>query len=117
MQSFYNDTPSTIARYMNKCIVLSGSKVWSLTEVVELLSKILDKEIKIKHVGVEEYVQEEAVQEGLQSHGPGEVPRQWATSFKAIKDGETAVVTGELERLLGRRPEDFETSIRRMIKS
>ena len=117
VQSVYISTPDAMARYKDKCVVLSGSKAWSIAEVVELLSQIVGRETKVQSVSVEDYVQEKVVQEQLQSHGPGEVPRQWATSFQAIKAGETAVVTDELERLLGRKPEDFETTLRGMMNS
>ena len=52
----------------------------------------------------------------LQRHGSGDVPREWATSFQAIKEGETATVSWELERLLGREPEGFDETVRRMAK-
>ncbi|KAL8994024.1 MAG: hypothetical protein Q9169_005903 [Polycauliona sp. 2 TL-2023] len=111
----YTDSPGAVAHYMNKCITLSGPRAWSIAEVIELLSKIWDRDIKIKRVSVEEYVQEEVVQEQLQSHGPGDVPWWWATSFQAIEGGETAFVTGELEELLGREPEGFEITLRGMM--
>ena len=64
-------------------------------------------------MGVKEYSNEPAIREGLGSHGPGEVPMQWAMSLKAIRDGETTVVSGELERLLERKTEGFEKTVKR----
>ena len=104
-----------IERYRNKTIVLSGPRAWTLSETVARLNKITQKEATIQRVSVEEYVDQEAVRENLHGHGPGDVPREWATSFEAIREGETAVVTDELQRLLGREPEGFETTARRVL--
>ena len=37
------------------------------------------------------------------------------TTFQAVEAAETAFVTGELERLLGRSPEDFEVTLTSML--
>ena len=73
--------------------------------------------VRIKMVGVEEYVNEPIVREMLGEHGPGEVLRQWATAPGALREGETTVVSGELGRLLGTKPEGFEVTVRAMAKA
>lgn len=116
VHNYYNKTPDVVARYENQIILLSGPEVWTLAETVACISKVMGRNIEIKQVSVEEYTQLPEVRESLQSHGPGDdVPREWATSFRAIREGETAVVSGELERLLGRRPEGFEVTLRRLV--
>ena len=109
----YLDAPGRF-EYMNQVVLLSGQRVWSLADAVKLLGKVKGKEIRLKQVTEEEYVTEPRVQEMLGSHGPGEVPKQWATSFDAVRRGECAVASVELGRLLGREPEAFEDTVRNM---
>lgn len=110
----YLDAPGNF-KYMNQIMLLSGPRVWSLADAVKLLGEVKGKEIRLKEVTVEQYVAEPRVQEMLGSHGPGEVPKQWATSFEAVRKGECAVASVELGRLLGREPEGFEETVRRMV--
>lgn len=102
-------------KFTNQVMLLSGPRVWSLADALSLFGKMKGKEIRLRQVTEEEYVAEPRVREMLGPHGPGEVPRQWATSFEAVKNGECAVVSGELGRLLGREPEGFEETVRRMV--
>lgn len=102
--------------YRNKVVLLSGPKVWSISDTLQEAAKAVGKEVKLKHVDVEEYAKEPIVVESLGAHGPGEVPKQWATAFAAVRRGETAVVSPELETLLGRKPEDFGETVRVMAK-
>lgn len=111
----YVSSPET-SKYKNKIVLLSGPKAWSILETLQEAGKAVGKEIKIKQVEVEEYVKEPVVVESLGAHGPGEVPKQWATSFEGVKKGETAVVSTELESLLGRKPEGFGETVRAMAK-
>lgn len=110
----YLDSPSDF-KYQNRVMLLSGTRVWSLADTVKLLGQVKGKDMKVKQVTEEEYAAEPRVQEMLGSHGPGEVPKQWATSFDAVSKGECAVVSVELRRLLGREPEGFEETVKRMV--
>ena len=112
---FIADSPANF-EYRNRIILLNGPKVWSIAESLKVASNVTGKAVAIKQVGAEEYTNEKPVIEQLESHGPGEVPAQWLTSFEAVKHGETAVVTTELRRLLGREPESFEETVRAMTK-
>ena len=110
----YLDAPGNF-KYKNQIMLMSGWRVWSLAETVKLLGKMNRKDMKIKQITKEEYMAEPRVQELLGSHGPGEVPKQWATSFEAVKKGECAVLSVELRQLLGRDPEGFEETVRKMV--
>ncbi len=110
----YLDAPSRFV-YKSQVILLSGPRVWSLADTVKLLEKVKGKEIRLKEVSEEVYVAEPRVQKLLGSHGPGKVPKQWATSFHALKKGECAVASIELQRLLRREPEGFEETVRKML--
>ncbi|KAI2788254.1 hypothetical protein POX_e06267 [Penicillium oxalicum] len=100
--------------YLNKTIILSGARALSLNETVDTFSRVLNKSVKICQVDVEEYANQPQVQASL-GYGGGNWAPLWATAFDAIRDGECAVVTSNLARLLGREPEQFETTLRRMV--
>lgn len=104
------------SEYKNKIVLLSGPKPWSILETLQEAGKAVGKEVKIKQVKVEEYAKEPLVEESLGAHGPGKVPILWATSFEAVKKGETAVISADMETLLGRKPEDFGKTVRAMAK-
>lgn len=110
----YLDSPGGF-QYKNEIILLSGSSVWSLADTVKLLGKVKGKDMKVKQVTEEEYVADPRVQQMLGSHGPREVPKQWATSFDAVREGECAVASVELGRVLGREPEGLEETVKEMV--
>lgn len=97
--------------WVNGKVLLTGREVWSLRETVEVLAGIAGrKEVKIREVSVEEYVKQPRVREVF---GGEEKARTWATAWEAVRAGETAVVTEDLERILGREPEGFEVTARK----
>ena len=63
---------------------------------------------------MEEYINLPQIKEYF---GTEEKATTWATAWEAIRDGETAGVTDTLKELLGREPEDFETTIQEMVKN
>lgn len=111
----YVDDP-TNPQYINKIIILTGPKDWSLKETVKVLGRLGGGDASIERVSVDEHAQNPRVVQKLGSHGPGNtVARDWTTVFEAIRNGETSVVNGELGRLLGRPPESFEETAKRML--
>lgn len=112
----YVDSPNS-SEYKNKVVLLGGPKVWSIADTLREAGRAVGREVTLKQVSIEEYVNDPLVVNSLGAHGPGEVPKQWATSFKAVKKRETAVVSLELEKLLGREPEGFEQTVRAMARS
>ena len=111
----YLDSPADF-KYINQVMLLSGPRVWSLGDIVKLLGEIKGKEMKIKQVSEEEYTAEPRVQEMLRPLGPREVPKLWATAFDAVKKGECDVASVELGRLLGREPESFDETVKKMTR-
>lgn len=95
--------------FTNRTVLLTGPRAWSLSETVEVLAGIAGRKLKIREVSVGEYVKLPRVREYFGSEEPA---RTWATAWDAIREGETAVVTPELERILGRKPEAFEVAVR-----
>lgn len=103
--------------YTNSTLLLSGPKVLTLNEVVKILENLIrertgrDISIKIKEVSVEEYAAQPQVPPMLTYHGV-DLSREWATAWQAIRNGECAVVSPVLKEILGREPEEFETTVR-----
>jgi uncharacterized protein YbjT (DUF2867 family) len=96
--------------YVNQVVLLSGPRVWSLKETVGVLSQISEREVRIREVSIDEYVKLPRVREVF---GGEELARTWATAWEAIRAGETAVVTDDLGRILGREPEGFEVAVKK----
>lgn len=102
--------------YLNKTILLSGPRAWSLNETSEVFSRVLNRSIRVRQVSVDEYAKQPQVQTGL-TYGGGNWAPIWATAFDGIRDGECATVTPILAQILGREPEHFETTIRNMLST
>lgn len=105
----YASSPESFS-YVNKIVLLTGNKEWTLEDSVKVLGEVAGKKgLKIREVGVDEWVQLPQVKEYFLSE---EDARTWATAWEAIRQGATAAVTGDLEEILGRRPEDFDVTLR-----
>ncbi|KAK3681017.1 hypothetical protein B0T22DRAFT_540357 [Podospora appendiculata] len=96
--------------YVNATVLFTGPWVWSLEETVKELARLADREVRIREVSVDEFARLPKV---LDKYGSVEGGRTWATAFDAIRAGEAAVVTKELEEVLGRRREEFEVTATR----
>ncbi len=103
----YAVNPATFP-HRNSTVTLTGNRELSLAETVEALSKIAGKNVRIKQISVDEYVRLPQV---LAKFRTEENARTWATAWDAIRAGETAVVTADLEQILGRKPEEFEETV------
>ena len=102
----------------NDIVLLSGPKAWTLVETLEMLGRITGNDIRLRQVSIKEYAAQPVVQQNLGSHGPGDqVPKQWATVYEALRRGECSVTSMELGRLLGREPEGFELTVRKMVST
>lgn len=102
--------------YLNKTVLLSGPRALSLNETADVFSRVLNKPIEVCQVHVDEYAKQPQVQTGL-TYGGGDWAPLWATAFDGIRDGECAAVTPNLAQILGREPEQFETTIRNMLST
>ncbi|KAL6877152.1 NAD(P)-binding protein [Trichoderma novae-zelandiae] len=100
--------------WTNKIVILTGPREWSLAETAKLLSAVAGRDLTIRQVSVDEYVAQPQV---LEHFGSEELARTWATSWEAIRDGETAHVSPTLGELLGRRPEDLDVTVKNLYGS
>jgi uncharacterized protein YbjT (DUF2867 family) len=113
----YADDPSQ-SDIVNKRITLSGTRAFTLSETAEVFSRATGKAVRIKEVSVDEYVGQKGVGYGsTEENQSSHMDRLWATAFEGVKKGQAGVVTGDLEKWLGRRPEEFEVTIRRMVEA
>ncbi|KAG8157108.1 hypothetical protein KVR01_013098 [Diaporthe batatas] len=99
-------------RLVNGKVLLSGPREVSLAETVGILGRAVGKTFRIREVGVDEYVRLPQV---LRVFGSEDKCRSWATAWEGIKDGEAALVTGDLEEILGRKPQGYEETIKDLL--
>lgn len=111
--SYINDPTSF--EYLNKAVLLSGSREVSLAETVEIIGRAIGKPLKIREISVDEYVNLPQIGDKHTYHGV-DLSREWATAWEAIRRGETAVVSPALREILGREPENCETTIKALIR-
>ncbi|KAI9037323.1 uncharacterized protein KD926_000610 [Aspergillus affinis] len=99
-------------KYRNQKVLLSGSKTLTLGETVAILGKIAKRPVHIHQVSVDEFAKQPQMTSNMTYHGVDH-SKVWATTFEAFRRGEGAFVSHLLGELLGREPEDFETTISR----
>jgi hypothetical protein len=97
--------------YRNSRVLLSGQKTLTLAETVEVLGRISGKPVGIREVSNEEYAALPENKDGFTYKGVS-YAYPWTTAFEAFRRGEGSCVSPLLKELLGREPEDFETTIR-----
>jgi hypothetical protein len=104
----------TSFEYLNKAVLLSGSREISLAETVEIIGQAIGQPLKIREISVDEFVNLPQIGDKLTYHGVN-LSREWATAWEAIRRGETAVVSPALREILGREPENYETTIKALM--
>jgi uncharacterized protein YbjT (DUF2867 family) len=102
--------------YRNQFLLLSGPRQWSLKETAQALGRVVGKEVSIREVSVEEYIAQPRVEARLTVKG-NKMGKEWATAFDAVRDGEASIVTPLLQEILGRKPEEFEGTIRAIFEN
>lgn len=102
---------------VNKTVLLSAQPKHSLRSLGVLIGRILGTEpVDVRYISAEEY----AASGGKAASfiGTAEMAKDWATTYPAIGKGETGYTgkgSQELERILGRQPEDVEATLRRIL--
>ncbi|CAI7649914.1 unnamed protein product [Penicillium discolor] len=109
----YVNNPTSF-EYVNKALLLSGSREISLAETVEIIGRAIGKPLKIREISVDEYVNLPQIGDKHTYKGVN-LSREWATAWEAIRQGEAAVVSPVLGEILGREPESYETTIKALI--
>lgn len=96
---------------VNGKILLSGTREISLRETLEILGKSVGKSFKIRQISIDEYVKLPKVADTFDETKA----RTWATAWEAIRAGEAALITQDLERLLGRKPKEYGETIKDIL--
>lgn len=102
--------------YRGKTVVLTGPQELNYRQVVEILSRITGKQIRIKVIANEEWAAIKPVKENL-VYGNVEYGLVMASAFEAVRQGEAAAVSPLLKDLLGREPETFEATASEMARA
>lgn len=110
----YAKGPAEEFAYVNAKVLLTGNRPWTLAETAECLGQAIGENVGIRKVGLDEYASQPQV---LGKFGTPEMGKSWASAWDAIRAGETAVVTPTLGEILGRRPEDFDVTIKALVGS
>ncbi|CAF3003665.1 unnamed protein product [Rotaria sp. Silwood2] len=95
--------------YENQTIFLTGSKAYTLKEITSFISKILGRDIPLRFVSLEEYINQYL--NCLDEYWV----RLWARTYLALKREELARVYPTLENLLGRKPKSLEQTIKEIF--
>lgn len=102
-----NVTVLTQPGHENKTYKLSGGEAFSFSQVAEILSEVKGKPVSSTEISEEEYVN----WHGLKG-GPKQLPQFRLAWVRVMNDGDFEETTGDLEKLIGRKP----TSFREWIK-
>ncbi|PTB38495.1 uncharacterized protein TrAFT101_006515 [Trichoderma asperellum] len=97
-----NVTVLTQPGHENKTYKLSGDEAFSFSEVADILSKVKGKAVSSENVSEEEYLK----WHGLRN-APKQMPQFRLAWVKTMNDGDFEETTGDLERLIGRKPTGF----------
>ncbi|PYI01168.1 NAD(P)-binding protein [Aspergillus sclerotiicarbonarius CBS 121057] len=97
-------------QYRRQTALLSGGKTLTLKESVEILSKLAKRPVQIETITEDEFAALPQNQQNFTYHGM-DYSKLWTSTFEAFRRGEGAYVDPLLKELLGREPEDFETTV------
>lgn len=111
----YASRPEDQFKYVNQVVLLTGNKQWSLEDTVKLLGQVTGIDgLKIREISVDEWIRLPQIKKYFPDEKDA---RTWATAWDAIREGATAMVTDDLEEILGRKPEEFDVTLRSSIAS
>ncbi|KAJ5198583.1 uncharacterized protein N7498_007700 [Penicillium cinerascens] len=108
----YTESPTDF-KYTNEKVLLSGQKEYSLSETMEIIGRVIGRDLKIRQISVGEYGA--LSHGGLHTYHGVDLSKGWATAWEGIRRGETAVVSPDIREILGREPESYETTIQKLI--
>jgi NAD(P)H dehydrogenase (quinone) len=96
------------AKYANKTLLLTGARAVSLTDVGKMMSTALGKDMAVITVPMDAWITG-AVDAGIDQWT---AEHFYGSMYTAIQKEDLETVSGTLEELLGRRPQDIEDVVK-----
>ena len=90
--------------------MLSGSRSITLKEIAEKISTISGRNINLVVGSEDDYVKQYLGKNG--PVGEEEFLRKWATTYKALQEGQLDIVDPLLQKVLGRELRPFEDTLK-----
>ncbi|KAL7953627.1 hypothetical protein V8C34DRAFT_320719 [Trichoderma compactum] len=97
-----NVTVLTEEGHANKTYKLSGNEAFSFAEIAEILGQAKGQKVSFKEISEEEYLG----WKGFEGQ-PEQLPQFRLAWVRAMNAGNFEEITGDLERLIGRKPTEF----------
>jgi hypothetical protein len=100
-------------------LLLTGSTPITISGVSNMFTEILHRPIAFRTVPVDEYIQYHQQRGATPPYPTGEEDflKKWATTFKALENGEAAVVDPLLQQVLGRELIPMKDTLTKLFKS
>lgn len=99
-----NVTVLTQPGHENKTYKLSGDEAFSFSEIAQILGEVKGRKVSSENISEDEYLDFDF--HGLEN-APKQFPQFRLAWVKTMNDGDFEETTGELERLIGRKPTTF----------
>ncbi|EER29819.1 hypothetical protein D8B26_007060 [Coccidioides posadasii str. Silveira] len=109
--------PATLS-FKNNIALLTASRTYTFTDVVQAVAQACDQEINIEKVSREEFPRILAAEDAKDGRGgkPKEFFDSWLVFMDAIAAGEAKTVDPLMGELLGREPKDAMQHVQQLIK-
>lgn len=102
-----NVTVLTQKGHENKTYKLSGNEAFSFAEIAEILGEVKGKKVSSHNVSEEEYLDWKGFE-----NMPEQMPNFRLAWLQTMNNGDFEETTGDLERLIGRKPTEFRDYVR-----
>lgn len=100
--------------WSGRTFYLSQKKTWTLRDIAEIVSKVQQRNVRLKVVSKKEY------ENFYEARGTERASVEWwSSSYDALEDGECAIDDATLEDMLkeaGRSPKSLEKTIEEMLR-
>lgn len=98
--------------WVGRTVYLSQKETWTLRDVAGMVSRVRGREVGLKIVGREEYVDFYVGERGMERASV----EWWSSTYEALEEGECEILDETLEEMLGRGPKGLEATIGEMMR-
>jgi uncharacterized protein YbjT (DUF2867 family) len=99
-------------KYLGKELAITGPEAVTFAEAAEKIGVAIGRPVRVEAIS-----DEEAGRRFAPSGEPVEVVKAHVALWRAIPEGRVGMVTGELERVLGRQPISLDTWVRENVEA